>query len=206
LSALVGALVAFCTHVVSTFGIAGVFGLMALEGACVPVPSEAIMLFAGFSVSQGHMAFGAAVAAAVAGNLLGSWAAYAIGYYGGRPFIDRWGRYVLLSRHKVDLAHRWFVRYGAAAVFFSRMLPLVRTFISLPAGVARMTFWRFTLYTVLGCLPWVVMLTYLGMKVADNWEKIQRQLHYLDYMVVLAVAGVIVWLVARRWRAAAAEG
>jgi membrane protein DedA with SNARE-associated domain len=203
-SSIVNSLVAFCTHVISTFGIPGVFALMTLESACIPVPSEAIMLFAGFSVSQGHMAFAAAVTAGVAGNVVGSWAAYAAGYYGGRPFIDRWGRYILLNGHKVDQAHRWFERYGAVAVFFSRMLPIVRTFISLPAGVARMAFWRFTLYTVLGCLPWVAMLTYLGMKVSDNWEKIQKQLHYLDYVVVLAVVAAIIWLVVRRRRTAAA--
>jgi len=204
-SSIVNSLVAFCTHVIATFGIPGVFGLMTLESACIPVPSEAIMLFAGFSVSQGHMAFAAAVAAGVTGNVVGSWGAYAAGFYGGRPFIDRWGRYILLNRHKVDLAHRWFERYGAVTVFFSRMLPIVRTFISLPAGVARMAFWRFTLYTMLGCLPWVVMLTYLGMKMSDNWEKIQKQLHYLDYVVVLAVVGAIIWLVVRRRRTAAAE-
>src|SRR5450759_3187672 len=103
-SSIVNALVAFCTHVIATFGIPGVFGLMTLESACIPVPSEAIMLFAGFSVSQGHMAFAAAVAAGVAGNVVGSWAAYAAGYYGGRPFIDRWGRYILLNLSLIHIS------------------------------------------------------------------------------------------------------
>lgn len=202
MSSLVDTLVQFCTHVISTFGLPGVFALMVAESACIPVPSEAIMLFAGFSVSEHQMAFWGAVSAGVAGNVVGSWIAYAIGYYGGRPFVDHWGRYVLLDPRKVDLAHRWFERYGAIAVFFSRMLPIVRTFISLPAGFARMPFWRFTLYTVLGCVPWVIMLTYVGTKVGANWEKIQRQLHYLDYAVVVAIVALIVWAVLRRRRGA----
>lgn len=204
MSGVLQALVIWCTHVISTFGVPGVFALMVLESACVPVPSEAIMLFAGFSVWQGHIDLTAALAAGVAGNVVGSWVAYAAGYYGGRPFIDRWGRFVLLNRRKVDIAHGWFQRYGSIAVFFSRMLPIVRTFISLPAGVARMSFWRFTLYTFLGCLPWVAMLTYLGVTVAGNWEGIQRQLHYLDYVVAVAIVGAIVVLVVRHARAAAA--
>jgi membrane protein DedA with SNARE-associated domain len=202
MSSLIDSLVQFCTHVIGTFGLPGVFALMVLESACIPVPSEAIMLFAGFSVSLHELSFWGAVAAGVAGNLLGSWIAYAVGYYGGRPFVDHWGRYVLLNRHKLEVAHRWFVRYGPLAVFFSRMLPVVRTFISLPAGFARMSFAKFTVYTLLGCIPWVVMLTYVGVKVGDNWEKIQRQLHYLDYVVILAIVVLLVWLVVR-WRRAA---
>jgi membrane protein DedA with SNARE-associated domain len=204
-SSLIDTLVQLCTDVISTFGLPGVFVLMVLESACIPVPSEAIMLFAGFSVSEQQMAFWGAVTAGVAGNLVGSWIAYAVGYYGGRPFVDHWGRYVLLDSRKVDLAHRWFERYGAIAVFFSRMLPIVRTFISLPAGFARMPFWRFTLYTVLGCVPWVIMLAFVGTKVGENWEKIQKQLHYLDYAVVAAAVLLIVWFVVRRRRGASGE-
>ncbi len=126
----------WATHVIGAWGLPGVFFLMTLESALIPVPSEAIMPFAGFAVSQGDMTLLGITVAGVAGNVVGSWIAYAIGACGGRPFIDRYGKYVLLRHHHVELAERWFERWGAATVFFSRMLPIVRTFISLPAGVA----------------------------------------------------------------------
>jgi membrane protein DedA with SNARE-associated domain len=197
---IVNWLVGFATDVVAAWGLPGVFFLMTLESACIPVPSEAIMLFAGFAVSEGDMSFWGAVAAGVAGNVVGSWIAYAIGLYGGRPFIDRWGKYVLLRHHHLELAERWFDRWGAPTVFFSRMLPIVRTFISLPAGMGRMPFWRFTVYTLLGCIPWVIFLTWLGVEAGDNWGAIEAQLKWLDYVVVAAIVGVIVWLVVRRLR------
>jgi len=193
-------LVQFATDVVGAWGLPGVFVLMTLESACIPIPSEAIMLFAGFAVSEGDMGFWGAVAAGVAGNVVGSWIAYWIGLYGGRPFIDRWGKYVLLRHHHLDLAERWFDRWGAPTVFFSRMLPIVRTFISLPAGMGRMPFWKFTVYTLLGCIPWVIFLTWLGVEAGDNWETIEKQLKWLDYVVVVAIVGVVVWLVVKRAR------
>ena len=139
------------------------------------------------------------VVAGVAGNLVGSWIAYAVGYYGGRPFVERWGRYVLLRPHHLDTAQRWFDRYGAPVVFFGRMLPIVRTFISLPAGFGRMNFWKFTLYTVLGCVPWVALLGFIGLKLGSNWEKIRPYLHYVDYLVVAVAVALVVWAVLR-WR------
>jgi membrane protein DedA with SNARE-associated domain len=202
---IVSWLVNFATDVVAAWGLPGVFVLMTLESACIPVPSEAIMLFAGFAVSQGDMSFVGAVAAGVLGNVVGSWLAYWAGLYGGRPFIDRWGKYILLRHHHLELAERWFDRWGAPTVFFSRMLPIVRTFISLPAGMARMPFWRFTLYTLLGCIPWVILLTWIGVEAGDNWETIERQLKWLDYIVVAAIVGVIVWLVVRRLRRGSGE-
>ena len=195
-----GPIIEWCTHLIGNWGVWGVLFLMVLESACIPIPSEAIMLFAGFAVSNGDMSLAAAVAAGVVGNILGSWIAYAVGLYGGRPFVDRYGKYVLLSRHKLDVAERWFARYGAPAVFFSRVLPIVRTFISLPAGAARMPFWKFTLYTVAGCVPWVLLLGWVGVKVGDNWKHIEGYLNYLDYAVVAAIVALIVWLVARRRR------
>ena len=195
-----GPIIEWCTHLIGNWGVWGVLFLMVLESACIPIPSEAIMLFAGFAVSNGDMSLAAAVAAGVVGNILGSWIAYAVGLYGGRPFVDRYGKYVLLSRHKLDVAERWFARYGAPAVFFSRVLPIVRTFISLPAGAARMPFWKFTLYTVAGCVPWVLLLGWVGVKVGDNWKHIEGYLNYLDYAVLAAIVALIVWLVARRRR------
>jgi len=197
---ITGPLIEWCTNLIGDWGLWAVFFLMVLESACIPVPSEAIMLFAGFAVSKGDMSLFGAVTAGVLGNLLGSWLAYAVGLYGGRPFVDRYGKYVLLSHHKLEIAERWFARYGAPAVFFSRVLPIVRTFISLPAGAAKMPFWKFTLYTTIGCVPWVLMLGSVGVKVGDNWEHIQGYLHYLDYAVLTATVVLIVWLVVRRRR------
>jgi membrane protein DedA with SNARE-associated domain len=190
-------LVQWCTHLIGSWGLPGVFFLMVLESACIPVPSEAIMLFAGFSVSQGKMSLFGIVAAGVAANVVGSWIAYGVGLYGGRPFIDRYGRYVLMSHHKMDTAEQWFRRWGAPAVFFSRMLPIVRTFISLPAGIGRMSFPKFTLYTFVGCVPWVLLLGWVGEKVGTNWDHIQKRLHYVDYTVAVLVVALIVWAIVR---------
>ena len=153
MQSIIDAVVQWATHLIGDWGLPAVFFLMLLESACIPVPSEAIMPFAGFAVSEGPMTLIGITVAGVAGNLVGSWIAYWVGLYGGRPFIDKYGKYVLLRHHHVELAERWFARYGPLAVFFSRVLPIVRTFISLPAGVARMPFWKFTLYTVLGMHP-----------------------------------------------------
>jgi membrane protein DedA with SNARE-associated domain len=199
MQSIINDVVQWATHLIGSWGLPAVFLLMLLESACIPVPSEAIMPFAGFAVSQHHLTFAGILIAGVAGNLVGSWIAYAVGYYGGRPFVDRWGRYVLLRPHHLDTSQRWFDRYGAPVVFFGRMLPIVRTFISLPAGFARMNFWKFTLFTVLGCVPWVALLGFIGVKLGSNWEKIRPYLHYVDYLVVAAVAAFVVWAV-MRWR------
>lgn len=200
MQALINDVVQWCTHLIGSWGLPAVFVLMLLESACIPIPSEATMPFAGFAVSQGHLSLLGIVAAGVAGNLVGSWIAYAAGYWGGRPFVERYGRYVLLRPRHLDTAQRWFDKWGAPTVFFSRMLPIVRTFISLPAGFGRMAFWKFTLYTVLGCLPWVLLLGYLGEKLGSNWEKIRPLLHYADYAVVTAVVVLVVWVIVRRRR------
>jgi membrane protein DedA with SNARE-associated domain len=197
MDSITGPVVEWATDLIGNWGVWAVFALMVLESACIPVPSEAIMLFAGFAVTSGDMTLWGAVAAGVAGNIVGSWIAYWIGLYGGRPFVDRWGKYVLMSHHKLDVAERWFARYGAPAVFFSRMLPIVRTFISLPAGMARMPFWKFTLYTALGCIPWVLMLGWIGVAVGENWEVIEGYMKYFDYVVAACIVGLIVWAVVR---------
>ncbi len=199
MQSVIDAVVQWATALIGDWGLPAVYLLMLLESACIPVPSEAIMPFAGFAVSEGTMTLLGITVAGVLGNLTGSWIAYAIGLYGGRPFIDKYGRYVLLRHHHVELAERWFAKYGPTAVFFSRCLPIVRTFISLPAGIAKMPFWKFTLYTVLGCIPWVFFLGWLGTRLGANWEKIRPYLHYADYAVVAALILVVVWVV-WRWR------
>jgi membrane protein DedA with SNARE-associated domain len=186
------------TELIGSTGLAAVFALMTLESACVPVPSEAIMLFAGFAVSKGELTLAGIVAAGVLGNLAGSWAAYAVGYYGRLDLLER-NRLIHVSPRQLRRADQWFERYGSAVVFFGRMLPLVRTFVSLPAGVARMPFWRFSLLTVAGCLPWVTALALIGRAVGSNWETWRHYLGYLDYVIVLAVvAGLACWLIRRR--------
>lgn len=187
------------TDFISSTGLPAVFILMALESACLPVPSEAIMLFAGASVAAGDLTMFGVVAAGVLGNLVGSWVAYAVGYYGRLDLLEK-NKLIHISPKHLKWADDWFERYGAATVFFSRMLPIVRTFISLPAGIAKMPFWRFTIYTLAGCIPWVLMLALIGQSVGNNWEEWRDHLHYLDYAVVAAVIGLAIYLLIKRRR------
>ena len=204
-SKILDPIVNVATDFISSTGLPAVFLLMTLESACIPVPSEAIMLFAGFSVSNGDLTLFGIIAAGVLGNLVGSWIAYGAGYYGRLELLERHHVFHVNPKH-LRWAENWFDRYGSWTVFFSRMLPIIRTFISLPAGVARMPFWRFTIFTVLGCIPWVFMLTFIGKQAGDNWTDWKDKLHYVDYVVLAAIVGGLVWLFirARRRRAAAA--
>jgi len=192
-------LVQFAVDLIDKLGLPGIFALMVAESACIPIPSEATFLFAGFNVSEGHYSVLAVVATGVAANLVGSWIAYAIGYYGRIDVLEKHGRKLHIKPSHLAWADRWFERYGDATVFFSRMLPVIRTFISLPAGVARMPFWRFTLFTTLGCIPWILMLTVIGKQVGDRWVSWKDSLHYVDYAVVaLVILGIVVLLLRRR--------
>ncbi len=201
IASLTDPIVEFATDVVADLGLVGIFVLMTLESACVPVPSEATMLFAGFNVADGEYSLFAAVAVGSIANLVGSWIAYAIGYYGRIDILEKHGRKLHVKPSHLAWADRWFERHGDATVFFTRMLPIVRTFISLPAGVARMPFWRFSVLTLLGCVPWVLALTLVGKAAGDNWEDWKDSLHYVDYAVAAAIViGVIYLLVTRRRR------
>jgi membrane protein DedA with SNARE-associated domain len=200
LASITDPIVNVATDIVHSIGLWGVFVLMVLESACIPVPSEATMLFAGFDVSNGHYSLFAAVAVGSVANLIGSWIAYAVGYYGRVDILEKHGRKVGIKKSHIATADRWFEKYGDATVFFSRMLPIVRTFISLPAGVARMPFWRFSALTLAGCVPWVFMLTYIGKVSGDNWEKWKNNLHYVDYAVVALIVVGIAYLVVKRRR------
>lgn len=192
-------IVNFAVDVVDAIGVAGIFILMTLESACIPVPSEATMLFAGFAVSDGDMTLFAAVAAGVLGNLLGSWIAYAVGYYGREELLEK-NRLIHVNPKHLATADRWFREHGEATVFWTRMLPIVRTFISLPAGVAEMPFWRFTTFTLLGCIPWVLGLTLIGRSAGDNWDEWKDKLHYVDYAVAALIVVAAGWLVVRYMR------
>ncbi len=191
-------IVDLATEFIGSAGVVAVFLLMTLESACIPIPSEAIMLFAGFAVSKGELTLFGVVAAGVLGNLVGSWIAYAVGYYGRLDLLEK-NKLIHISPKHLKWADDWFERYGSWTVFFSRMLPIIRTFISLPAGVAKMPFWRFSAFTLLGSIPWVLALAIVGEKVGDNWEDWRHKLGYLDYVVAVAIiAGVVYWVVKRR--------
>jgi membrane protein DedA with SNARE-associated domain len=189
-------IVNFATDQVGSYGVLAVFLLMILESACIPVPSEAIMLYGGFLVGRGEESLWLMVAAGVAGNVIGSWIAYGVGRTKGREWVLRW-HWLHITPKRLDNADRWFQRNGDWAVLLSRCIPIVRTFISLPAGIARMPFWRFTVLTLLGCIPWVLALTLGGRAVGDNWDHLQKQLHVVDYALIVAIVAGGVWLVVR---------
>jgi len=205
LASITDSVAQFAVDVVHDLGLPGVFLLMVAESACIPVPSEATMLFAGFNVSNGEYSLLAATAAGVVGNLVGSWLAYALGYYGRIDLLEKHGRKLHVKKSHLEWADRWFERHGDATVFFTRMLPIIRTFISLPAGVARMPLWRFTAFTLAGCVPWVFMLAFIGKQAGDRWESWKDSLHYVDYAVVALVVVGIAYLVLRRRRAPGGE-
>jgi membrane protein DedA with SNARE-associated domain len=153
---------------------------MAIESACIPLPSEVIMPFAGYLVSTGRFSLQAVAIAGAVGCLVGSYVAYFAGVHGGRPFLERYGRYVLIPPHELEIADRFFARWGSAAVFFSRLLPVVRTFIALPAGIARMDLGRFSIYTLIGSYPWCLALAYAGMKLGQHWRDLAPYFHRFD--------------------------
>jgi membrane protein DedA with SNARE-associated domain len=200
LASITDPLVNFATNVVGDLGLPGIFILMVLESACIPIPSEATMLFAGFNVDRGEYSLLAATLVASLANVVGSWIAYGVGYYGRVDLIEKHGHRLFIRRHHLEVADRWFERHGDATVFFTRLLPIVRTFISLPAGVAKMPFWRFTALTFVGCVPWMFMLTFIGMKVGERWESWKDSLHYVDYAVAAAIVIGIAYLVIQRRR------
>ena len=205
LASITDPLVNAAVDVVDAMGLPGVFVLMLLESACIPVPSEATMLFAGFNVSNGEYSLLAATAVGSVANLVGSWIAYGVGYYGRIDILEKHGSKLHIKKSHLEWADRWFERHGDATVFFTRMLPIIRTFISLPAGVARMPFWRFTAFTLAGCIPWVLMLTFIGKQAGDNWEKWKEHLHYIDYIVIVAIVIGAVWLFIRYRRRRGAD-
>ncbi|HYI44303.1 MAG TPA: DedA family protein [Actinomycetota bacterium] len=182
------------------YGYVAIFLLMLVESACIPFPSEVTMLVGGwYAAVPDGLNFFAVGMAGVLGNLVGSWLAYWAGRRYGRGLLDRYGKYVLIRSHDIDKAEVWWEKHGEAATFFSRMLPVIRTFISVPAGIAKMPFWKFTIYTFLGCIPWTFALTYLGVLVEGNWERV---LHYFDVPTLiiggLIVVGAVFWYLRRR--------
>lgn len=188
-------LAAFVIAVISTMGLPGIVLLMAIESACIPLPSEVIMPFSGYLVFLGEHSLWAVSLAGAVGCVVGSIPAYYLGMYGGRPLIERYGKYVLMSARDLDLADRWFARHGEATVFFARLLPVIRTFIAFPAGVARMDMTRFLAYTFAGSLPWCLGLAYIGMVMGENWPTLREYFHKFDVAIgAVLVAGVVWWV------------
>jgi membrane protein DedA with SNARE-associated domain len=190
----------FATRVVGDLGLWGIFLLMVPESSGIPIPSEATMLFAGFNVSEGRYTLLAAVLVASFANLVGSLIAYAIGHYGRDELLEKHLRFFHLSESHLAWGDRWFEKYGTPAVFFSRMLPVVRTFISFPAGAARMPLVRFSVLTFLGALPWNLALALAGKSAKDNWVDIKDKQHYVDYAIVAAIILGVGYLVVRWYR------
>jgi membrane protein DedA with SNARE-associated domain len=185
-------LAALVIKIISGSGYLGIIGLMALESACIPIPSEVIMPFAGYLASTGRFSIILIIILGTFGNLVGSIVAYAAGFYGGRPFIEKYGKYILIKKKELDNADNFFQKYGNLSVFFSRLLPIIRTFISLPAGIAKMPFWRFSFYTFIGSLFWSGMLAYLGIFLGSKWQIIEVYFRKIDWLVgILFILGII---------------
>ena len=188
---------AFLTFI-DSWGYLAVAILMAMENACIPVPSELILGFAGYLVSAERMTFSGAMIAGMAGGMAGSIFAYVVGATGGRKFVDKYGKYFFIKKSHVDLAQNWFDKYGIRAVFFSRMLPVIRTFISLPAGFARVNFKQFLFYTFAGSLPWTALILYAGVLLGDNWEYLLELGHKFSAAFIVVSVLIIAWLYFRR--------
>ena len=200
---ILAALSAFIISVISGMGYFGIVFLMAIESACIPLPSEVIMPFSGYLVSQGRFNLWWVATAGAIGCNLGSVIAYEVGYFGGRPLVERFGRFIWISRHELELADRFFVRFGNLAVFVSRLLPVVRTFIALPAGVARMRRIPFHIYTFLGSWPWCLGLAYVGQVLGEQWDKdprLKEWFHRLDAVIGLVLVAGVIWFVRSRWK------
>jgi membrane protein DedA with SNARE-associated domain len=188
---------------ISALGYPGVVLMMGIESACIPLPSEIIMPFSGYLVYSGRFDLWAVATAGAVGCVLGSLVAYWVGMYGGRPVIEKYGRYVLISMHDLDIADKWFAKRGELIVFASRLLPVIRTFIAFPAGVARMNLGRFVLYTFIGSFPWCLGLAYIGQKLGEQWDKneaLKLWFHRFDFVIGVIGLLAVVWWVRRHLR------
>ncbi|MFH1453412.1 MAG: DedA family protein [Armatimonadota bacterium] len=180
--------------IITKLGYPGVMIASALESACIPLPSEIIFPFSGYLAYKGVFTFWNVIIWGMIGQILGSLLAYAVGYYGAIPFLKRYGKYVFIKEHEIENAHKWFEKYGDMAIFWSRLLPVIRTFISLPAGIAKMNIWKFLIYTTIGCLPWLIALTYAGVYLGANWLKVKDFLFsFKEIIIVVLIIGIVYW-------------
>jgi membrane protein DedA with SNARE-associated domain len=205
IASVIEKLALFTTAVISAMGYGGVVLLMGIESACIPLPSEIIMPFAGYLVYRGQFTLHGAALAGAVGCVAGSIPAYYVGKYGGRPAIERWGRYVLVSHREMEFADRLFARWGQWVVLAGRLLPVIRTFIAFPAGVSRMDMTRFVVYTFVGSYPWCLGLTWVGMKLGEKWnqdERLRAAFHRFDLAIGVALAALVAWFVWHKVREA----
>ena len=187
----------FAVNLIDTTGYIGIFVLSVLENAGIPIPSEVVMPFSGFLVSSGRFNLWGVVIVATVANLIGSVILFYIGRLGGRLILEKYGRYVLITKHDIESGDRWFSRHGSSAVFFGRLLPVVRTLISLPAGMSEMGIYKFTLLTLAGSLPWNFALVLVGYKAGENWDLLHAYFKKFDLVIVVLIAFGIVWYVRR---------
>ena len=199
-TAILEFLAAFIIAIISSTGYLGIVLLMGIESACIPLPSEVIMPFSGYLVSVGRFRLAWVAVAGALGCNLGSLVAYYVGSVGGRPLVAKYGRYVLITRHDLQMADRFFARYGDWAVFIARLLPVIRTFIALPAGIARMNVVRFHVYTFLGSLPWCWVLAYAGLKLGEHWRDLRYYFHRFDTVIGILIVLGVVWFIHNRWK------
>ena len=197
---LIESLAAFIIAVISQTGYVGILLLMAIESACIPLPSEVIMPFSGYLVHTGRFHLLWVGLAGAAGCNLGSLVAYYVGSLGGRPLVEKYGRWLLVTHHDLEMADSFFARYGEWAVFIARLLPVIRTFIAFPAGVSRMNVARFHIYTFLGSLPWCLALAYAGMKLGERWVTLREYFHRFDAVLGVAIILFAVWFIHNRWK------
>jgi len=200
IESLIARLGLFVISVISGLGYFGVMALMAIESACIPLPSEVIMPFSGYLVYTGQFNLWMVALVGALGCNVGSAVAYEIGYYGGRPLVQRYGSYIWLSQRELDWTDRFFLRFGDATVLISRMLPVIRTFIALPAGIARMPRVRFHIYTFVGSFPWCLGLAYLGMKAGEHWNYLGKYFHQFDTVIGALLLLGIAWFVWTHWK------
>ena len=202
LEQIISTLTNFIIHTISSWGYVGVGALMAIESACIPLPSEIIAPFAGYLVYLGNFTLlGVALAGGV-GSMVGSFITYEIGKYGGRPLVEKYGKYVLISKRDLDMADRFFAKYGNLSTFIGRLLPVVRTFISLPAGIARIPRLPFLIYSFIGSFIWTYILAYFGMKLGENWDTLRDKLHGFDTAIIVLILLAGVWWIQRHFKQA----
>jgi membrane protein DedA with SNARE-associated domain len=197
---LLAAFAAFIISIISSLGYGGIVLLMAVESACIPLPSEIIMPFSGYLVFRGELLLWGVALAGSLGCVLGSLAAYYLGAKGGRPLVERYGRYLLISSHDLEFADRWFARHGDITILVGRLLPVVRTFIAFPAGVARMAMGKFLIYTFLGSLIWCWALAWVGVQLGERWDTLGVYFHRFDAVIVLAALAAAAWWIWRHLR------
>jgi membrane protein DedA with SNARE-associated domain len=200
LEKLIAMIATWIMGVISTMGYSGIVLLMAIESACIPLPSEIIMPFAGFLVYKGELVLWLVALAGAVGCVVGSIPAYYVGRLGGRPLVEKYGKYILLSKHDLDLADRLFAKHGEIIIIVARMLPAVRTFIAFPAGVVRMNMSKFIIYTFVGSFIWCWLLAFAGMKLGQNWKSLEVYFHEFHYMIVAAGLLFVVWYVRRHFK------